>query len=219
MNTPGPDDPLFEALLVKGRPSDDAIAVGRLVDLLTPMPGSLGREQLADAAQTLRDFVEEHRQYAARLQQIESDLADVKADMQQIIGDFGDYLSAMKAEQEEARQRQARADARRRIEDSLPDPDAPVGAYPAPSLQPSLREEGEEQGAYGRFPDEDGPQMPGKPAELPQDRPDAEGDPDPDLPEGVGIAGIPSMGTMPGDLEDLGHPQPSKQTPFAFGGP
>jgi hypothetical protein len=62
--------------------------------------------------------------------------------------------------------------------------------------------------------------MPGKPSELPRDRPDAVGDPDPDLPEGVGSSGIPGGGTMPLDLpEDFAHPQPSKPTPFAIGGP
>jgi hypothetical protein len=126
------------------------------------------------------------------------------------------------ARREADRQRQARADARKAIEDSLPDPDnpdLPQGDYPAPNLQPSLPPADYDEHGYASAEGEDGPQMPGKPSLIPQDRPDAAGDPDPDIPAGMGIAGIRGMGTMPLDIEDLGHPQPSKQTPFAVGGP
>jgi hypothetical protein len=227
--TPDPDDPLFEACLVKGSPSDDAIAVGRLADLLTPMPGSLGREQLAETAQTLRDFVAEHLQHAALLQQVEGTLADVKADLQQIIDDFCDYFAELKADREAERQRIAAEEASRAelraAMDALPDPDpdAPEGDYPAPNLEPLLRDPDnpEPQGAYAHYPDGPQPQMPGRPSELPTDRPDAyEPDASGDLPSGVGSSGILGGGTMPLDLpEDLAYPQPFKMTPTAVGGP
>jgi hypothetical protein len=41
----------------------------------------------------------------------------------------------------------------------------------------------------------------------------------PGLTSRMGIAGIPGEGTMPKDIENLTHPQPSRQTPFAIGGP
>jgi hypothetical protein len=159
------------------------LASGPLSDATKLIPGSLALAQAradADAdAKTLREFAAEHQQHAVRLQYVEDTLAGVKADLVQIINDFGDYFSGLKAEHDAERQRQAREDTSRAelraAMDALsPDPDAPVGdahgAPPAPSLEPPLREEGEDHGAYG-YPDGPETQAPGHPAELAYDSP------------------------------------------------
>jgi hypothetical protein len=167
---------------------------------------------------------------AHKLQLLAHGLADEKAEhAYQVISGLCDGIAKMTTRldaftrREAERQRQARADVRKAIEDSLPDPDnsdLPVGAYPEPPLEPSLRDPDEPQEDGYHYPDGPETQMPGKPAELPRDAPrQDEFEPDPDLPEGMGVAGIPGLGTLPKDPENLAHPQPSKQTPFAVGGP
>jgi hypothetical protein len=96
-------------------------------------------------------------------------------------------------QREVERQRAARKAQRKAIEDSLPDPDAPMGephgARPDPSLQEDLRES--DPGAY----------------------------PDRDLQEGMTEFGPDQPGTMPEpDPAEMAHPQPYRQTPVAIGG-
>jgi hypothetical protein len=205
----------------------NALAVGPLADATRLIPSSIAlTEARADIDESL-SFLQDS---AHKLQRLAHGLAEQKsAYAYQVINDLCDGIAAMSqrldayVHREAERQRLARADARKAVEDSLPDPDypdLPTGALPAPNLQPSLPPADYDEHGYDSAEGEDGPRMPGKPAELPADRPDAVGDPDPDLPEGVGVSGIPSLGTMPvPSPEDLGHPQPSKQTPFAVGGP
>jgi hypothetical protein len=201
------------------------LAVGPLADATQLIPGSLAlaraRADAIEVAQELQGFTAEQQQHAARLRQIEDTLADVKATLQQIIDDFCDYFSAIKADREAERHRVAaeeasRAELRAAL-DALPDPDLDTsqGDYPAPNLEPSLPPPDYSEHRYDAAEDPNGPQMPGKPSPIPRDDTEQR---DPDLPSGMGIAGIPGEGTMPKDIENLAHPQPYKQTPFAIGG-
>jgi hypothetical protein len=204
----------------------NALAVGPLADCTRLIPSSIAlTEARADVDESL-SFLQDS---AHKLQRLAHGLADQKAEhAYQVISGLCDGIARMTARldaftrREAERQRQARADARKAIEDSLPDPDNPnsqVGTYPAPNLEPALRDPDEPQEDGHHYPDGPDVRMGGKPAELPRDRPDAAGDPDEDLPAGMGSSGVPGLGTMPKDVENLGHPQPSKQTPFAIGGP
>jgi hypothetical protein len=189
-----------------------------LADCTELIPSSIALTQArADAlgtAQALREFVAEHQQHAARLAQVEETLSDVKATLQQIIGDFCDYFAELKADREAERQRIA-ADEASRAElnaamDALPlgaapdpldgprhefDDQEPVGedargALPEPSLEPDLRESDP-----GTYPD--------------NRRPDTH---DP-------LNEAPSIGTMPvWNIRDLKHRQPVPPTQAAFGG-
>jgi hypothetical protein len=215
------------AALGEYRASPRTLMIGGDSLVMANIVGSKEQQKLDETIDYLREAVPEFQQQVAEFARVaaaqEAALAEVRADMRQVIDEFGDYFSTIKADREAERQRIAAEEASRTelraAMDALPvsDPDEPIGAEPEPSLQPDPRIEDPEDTT--RYPDGPDVQMPGKPAELPRDRPDAAGDPDPDLPEGVGIAGIPSLGTMPKDVENLAHPQPSKQTPFAIGGP
>jgi hypothetical protein len=132
----------------------DALAVGPPSMATEPILGSKARADAVETAQTLRDFAAEHQRHAARLQQIEANLADTKAGVQQVINDFCDYFSELKAQRDAERQRIAaeevsRTELRTAL-DTLPevldgprneiDDEEPHGELPAPTLEPSLRE-------------------------------------------------------------------------------
>jgi hypothetical protein len=188
-----------------------ALAVGPLSIATEPILGSQGREDAKDMVRFMSDSAHDLQRLAHGLAEQKEQYAD------QIINDLCDGVAAMTkrlngyAAREAQRQRQARTDARKAIEDSLPDPDAPGGIYPEPSFQPSLRDlDGpEDEGAYRHYPDGRKTQMPGTPAELPEDAPrDDQGH----LP--------PLVGTMPvWAPRELKHPQPDPQTQAAIGGP
>jgi hypothetical protein len=175
--------------------------VGDMAAVTEPILDSVARAATEQLLNDAAEAIEEEELLAHRRERAE---AKAYADAVQRLSDgiakmaarFDSYV-----QREEERQREARAKARKALEDSLPDPEGGEwpGADPAPNLQPDPRE-GEDQGAYGAYPD-------------------AEGDPDPDLPEGMGTSGIVGGGTMPELPEQLGHPQPSEQTQTAIGGP
>jgi hypothetical protein len=175
-------------------------------------------------AEELLDFT---RDAAHDLQRLAHGLAEQKsAYAYQVINDLCDGIAKMTTRldaftrREAQRQRQARADARKAVEDSLPDPDTPdlpVGALPAPSLQPPLPPADYSEHGYDSAEGKDGPQMPGKPAELPRDAPrDDQGH----LPTELLPGAPPMIGTMPvWSPKELAHPQPDPPTQAAIGGP
>jgi hypothetical protein len=197
-------------------PPANAVGWGDVRTALAPLPGSLGREEAAEILQFCRDAVDQHRQHAEWLQHYEAELADTRAHTRQIIDEFGAYFSGLKAERDAERQRQARADRRKAIEDGLPDPDAPDaprGGYPEPSLEPDPRDE-----EPGRFPDDDELAY-DLPAELPEDAPRTDDRLSGDLPEDVERRSPPPLGTMPvWSVRELKHPQEIPPTPSAIGG-
>jgi hypothetical protein len=202
----------------------DALAVGPLADATKLIPSSIALFQARADAEELLDFT---RDAAHDLQRLAHGLAEQKSRHQyEIICDLCDGIARMTrrldgyASREAERQRQARADARKAIEDSLPDPDnpnLPVGALPAPSLQPDPEPVDYDEHGYALGEAEDGPQMPGKPAELPRDAPrDDQGH----LPTELLPGAPPMVGTMPvWNIKDLKHPQPDPPTQAAIGGP
>jgi hypothetical protein len=103
-------------------------------------------------------------------------------------------LDALEGQRAEDAIRARRAE-RQKMLDALPDPD---GAKPEPSLQPDPEGERPLQTA----------------SQYPQDE---VGDPESDLPEGMGQFGLTGTGTEPELPEELGKPS-SAQTPFAIGG-
>jgi hypothetical protein len=199
----------------------DAIMVGPMSACTEPILGSKGREEAAEILQFCRDSAAQHQQHAARLQRVEATLANVRADLSQIITDFCDYFSAIKSDREAERQRIAaeevsRAELRAAM-DALPvgdgepaaDPlegprneladEEPHGELPEPPLQPSLRKESDPPNADKRYPDD------GFTGDLP-----------PELERRT----PPPLGTMPvWDIKDLKHPQPVPPTQAAIGGP
>jgi hypothetical protein len=202
-----------------------ALAVGPLADATKLIPSSLALLQArADVDESL-SFLQDS---ARKLQRLAHGLADAKAEYAyQVISRLCDGIAKMTtrldayAQREAERQRQARADARKAIEDSLPDPDTPadaVGAYPAPNLEPDLRtQDPEDEGAYRHYPDGPKTKMPGEPSELPEDAPrDDQGHLPPELLPGA----PPLVGTMPvWDIRELKHPQPEPPIQAAIGGP
>jgi hypothetical protein len=216
------------AALNEYRASPRTLMIGGGSLIQANIVGSKEQQKIDEAIDYLREAVPEFQRQVAEFARMEAAqeaaLANVRADVRQVIDEFGDYFSNLKAEREVERQRIAAEEASRAelraAMDALPglDSDTPHGDYPAPPLEPLLRDPDnpEPQGAYAHYPDGPQPRMPGKPAPIPADRPDA----DPSLPSGMGSSGIPGGGTMPLDLpEDLAHPQPFKQTPAAIGGP
>jgi hypothetical protein len=217
------------AALSEYRASPRTLMIGGDSLIQANIVGSKEQQRIDEAIDYLREVVPEFQRQVAEFVRMEAAqeaaLANVRADVRQVIDDFCDYFSELKAEREAERRRIAAEEASRAelraAMDALPDPggDPPVGAYPDPSLQPDPRLE-DPEGEYRHYPDGPEPRMGEKPAELPTDSPDAdEFEPDLDLPEGMGVAGIPGLGTMPKDPENLAHPQPYKQTPMAIGGP
>jgi hypothetical protein len=201
-----------------GRAPADAIAVGPLSAATEPILSSQAR----DDAEELLGFV---RNSVGELQRLAGGLAEQKqAHVYQVINDLCTGIAKMTCRldaftrREAERQRQARADARKAIEDSLPDPDTPDqpgarGAYPEPSLQPDLR-----ASDPGEYPDDDGLAY-DHPAELPEDAPRSDDRLSGDLPEEVDRA-PPPHGTMPvWSPKDLKYPQEIPPTPSAVGGP
>lgn len=163
-----------EFLLIRSTPAvahlrADAIAVGPMSAVTEPILSSKAR---ADAEETL-NFV---RDSVGELQRLAGGLAEQKAEYAyQVISGLCDGIARMTTrldayvKRENERQREARAKARKAIEDSLPDPDDPDdprGDYPQPSLQPDLR-----ASDPGEYPDNDGLTY-DKPSELPPDSPE-----------------------------------------------
>jgi hypothetical protein len=214
------------AALSEYKASPRTLMIGSDSLVQTNLVGSLEQQKLDETVEYLREAVPEFQQQVGEFARIaaaqEAALAEVRADTRQVIDDFCDYFSTIKADRE-AEQRRIAAEEDSRAElraamDALPvaDGDPPAGDLPAPSLEPSLPPADYSEHGYDAAEDPNGPQMPGKPSPIPRDDTEPR---DPDLPEGMGIAGIPGLGTMPKDPENLAHPQPFKQTPFAVGGP
>jgi hypothetical protein len=199
-----------------------AIAVGPMSMVTEPILGSIGRAEAAEILQFTRESVGKLLGFISQFaEQKQAYQLQVFKDLDDLIGETAVRLDAF-IKREAERQRQARAEARKAIEDSLPDPDnpdLPPGDYPAQSLEPSLRDpdDPEDAGAYAHYPDGPETQMPGKPAELPQDAP--RGDQG-HLPKELLPGAPPLVGTMPvWDIRELKHPQPDPPTQAAIGGP
>ena len=180
------------------RDTINAIAVSTGGPLATIIAGLDAR---ADAEELLTRVGEEAERSAAELAAQESEYR------LRVINDLCNGISKMSSrlksyeKRKDEQERIARAEARKALEDSLPDPDTGEwrGEYLAPNLHPDTGDPAEDRGAYAGYPD-------------------AVGDPDPDLPEGMGGSGITGSGTMPELPEQMAHPQPSEQTPVAIGG-
>jgi hypothetical protein len=152
-----------------GEPPPNAIAVGPMSAVTEPILSSKARADAEDTLNFVRDSVGE-------LQRLAGGLAEQKAEYAyQVISGLCDGIARMTTrldayvKREDERMREARAKARKAIEDSLPDPDNPGdprGDYPAPSLQPNLR-----TSDPGQYPDDDG-LIYDKPSEIQRDLPE-----------------------------------------------
>jgi hypothetical protein len=129
------------------------------------------------------------------------------------IGKMATRLDAY-ARREAARRRQERADARRALLDTLPS----EGEFL----------DGPQHGEHPFLTDPDPPPNASRDQQMPDPGKEPEPglgpelgyfDADPDLPSGMGTSGVPGEGTEPQLPEELTHPQPSRQTPSAIGGP
>lgn len=193
-------------------PPANAIAWGDMAAVTQPILSANARDDAIELLNFTRDSVGE-------LQRLADGLAHHKAEhAYQVISGLCDGIAKMAARmdayvrREDERQRQGRAEARKAIEDSLPDPDDPTGDYPAPSLQPNLREEDP-----GQYPDEDELTY-DTPAELPEDAPRSDDHVSGDLPSKVALPA--PLGSYPAwNIKDLKHPQEQPPTPTAIGGP
>jgi hypothetical protein len=155
----------------------NALAVGDMAACTEPILGSKGRQDAIDLLNFTRDSVGE-------LQQLAGGLAEQKQEYAyRVISDLCDGVAKMTqrlnayTQREARRQRQARANARKALLDSLPDPDAAQdprqhGAKPEPNLGPDLRASNPEEEGYYEGDESDDTPMPDHAAELPADRPE-----------------------------------------------